>query len=220
MASEFVPDSLYHTSLVVNEHGVETTSVIPKYYVIGTHATVESAKKFALSVLPNLGYEKSDFADYEERPRDVEEWSRGEGVVVYAKAAPGQEFKVIIDTKDNSGKLRASSADGSMVLPSGVDHLNYLVQTTIDYRADRKASNEIQGAYVAREDALKAAKGLLLVEGTKESDYAEFDSRENLDEPKDWAYGDDVLVHAVEETGENYLISLKTPPQVKEHRKQ
>ena len=218
MASELVPSELYHTCLKVDEHGFETNSMLPKFYVLGTHATIEAAKKYALTVLPSLGYAKDDFPDYEERP-SVTEWKRGEGVVVYAKAAPGQEFFVSTDTKPNPEKLRAKP-DGSLVLPNGVDHLHYLVQMTIDYNNDGKTTTEVQGAYVRRADALKSAKGLLLVEGeTKESDYAEFDARDDLDQPKDWPYGEDVLVHAVAPTGENYLIMLKTPPQANRHRK-
>lgn len=209
--SDFIPDTLFHTCLTVNEHSGETSEAVPRVYILGTHATVEAAKRFASGVIPTLGYDREDFDVYEERSRDTEEWEHGDGVVVYAKAPAGQEFLVGIDTKLNTEDLRASN-DGSIVLPHGIDHLHYLLQTTIEYRADRAASTEIQGAYTKRNDALEAAKWCLLIDGGTEADFAQFDSRGDLDQPEDWPYGEDVLIHAVAQTGENYLITLRTPP--------
>jgi hypothetical protein len=208
----FVPEFLYHTYLKVDEHGVETKEVIPRFYVLGTHATVESAKNSAATVIPKLGYEESDFDIYEERPKVGGEWKHGDGVVVYAKAPAGQEFFVGIDTKLNSGDLPAKE-DGSLVLPQGVDHLHYVLQTVIEYRGDdQAATTEIQGSYVKRTVALEGAKSCLLDSDITEGDFAEYDARDDLGERDDWPYGEDVLVHAVANSGENYLVSVKSPP--------
>ncbi|CAG9988122.1 unnamed protein product [Clonostachys byssicola] len=209
----FIPEFLYHTCLTINEHHIQTLADIPRLYVLGSHGTLESAKQFALEALATLGYKEEDFAIYQTRPHDAEEWDHGNGTIVYAKAPAGQEFLVRIDTKLNIEDLPASVSDGSLYLPRGTDHLHFIVQTQIKYNADRAVSSEIQGAYLKRNDAIEAATWCLLGESTDlKSDYAQFEIKKNLEPKADWPFGEDVLIHAVTQTGENYLISLVTPP--------
>lgn len=206
-----IPEFLFHTCLIVTEHGTGTPKAMPPVYVLGTHSTVQSAKTFAAGALARLGYDKSDFELYEERSRNLSSWKHGDGVIVYAKAYSGQDFMVGIDTKPNQEGLHALP-DGQMILPNGVDHLHYVLQSTINYNADRAVSTEIQGAYLKRSDAIDAAKKCLLGEGGMASNYAQYDTRESLIEPDDWPYGEDVLIHVVAFTGENYLAGIRTPP--------
>uniref|UniRef100_A0A8H7N2W9 Uncharacterized protein n=1 Tax=Bionectria ochroleuca TaxID=29856 RepID=A0A8H7N2W9_BIOOC len=112
----FIPEFLYHTCLTVDEHDVQTLEDIPRLYVLGSHGTLEAAKKCALKALATLGYEEADFALYQTRPHGVEEWEHGNGTIVYAKAPAGQEFLVRIDTKLNIEDLPALP-DGSLRLP-------------------------------------------------------------------------------------------------------
>ncbi|CAH0039311.1 unnamed protein product [Clonostachys rhizophaga] len=219
----FIPEFLYHTCLTVDEHDVQTLEDIPRLYVLGSHGTLEAAKKCAFKALATLGYEEADFALYQTRPHGVEEWEHGNGTIVYAKAPTGQEFLVRIDTKLNIEDLPALP-DGSLRLPRGTDHLHFIVQTQIKYTADRAISSEIQGAYLKRNDALEAAKWCLLDESSDPKvDYAQFEINNDLEPKADWPFGEDVLIHAVTHTGENYLISLVTPPssyrRLDKHRK-
>lgn len=205
------PELLYHTCLTVK--GEPTGgSAFPHIYVLGTHSTVPSAKEFCLSVLPSLGYDRTDFEVYEEhKPEQNEAWKHGDGVVVYSKTLAGQECFVSIDTKLNTGGLQASS-DGNMVLSSGTDHLHYVLQATLEYSHDREAKVEIQGAYLRRYDAIEAAKLVLLYEGTIPDDFEEYDTLEDIHNTQNWPYGEDVVVHAVKATGENYKIAVRSPP--------
>lgn len=219
-----VPDLLYHTVLTVDERNAAPgkQSPIPRVYVLGTHAQLDAAKSFATQVIPTLGYDKSDFDVYEEKttPESAETWKHGDGIVVYAKAPAGQIFTVGTDTKSNTEKLRALP-DGSLVLPNGIDHLHYMLQTTVDYKRDPAISTEIQGAFVRRDDAVKATKECLVGEEVSPADYAQYDVRDAVDEPESWPYGEDVYVHAVANTGENHLVSLRTPPSAYlRHRKE
>ncbi|VUC28258.1 unnamed protein product [Clonostachys rosea] len=208
----FIPEFLYHTCLTVDENNVQTLEDIPRRYVLASHGTLEAAKQSALKALATLGYEEADFAVYKARPDVAEEWEYGNGVILYAKAPAGQEFFVAIDTKLNIEDLPALP-DGSLLLPRGTDHLHFIIQTQIKYSADRSFSSEIQGAYLKRNDAVEAARWCLLGESSDpKSDYAQFDIKADLEPKADWPFGEDVLIHAVANTGENYLISLVTPP--------
>lgn len=211
--SNIVPEFLHHTCFTVDEHDIETTKDIPRLYVIATHATIKAAKEFAHHALRSMGYDKADFAVYQEQTPGAEGWAHGDGVIVYAKAPAGQEFFVSIDTTLNTENLCALE-DGSMILPHGADHLQYILQTKIDYRADRTVTTQVQGAYVKRNDAIEAARWCLLVDGPDDAEalYDQFDAREDLSVPEDWPFGEDVFVHAVAYTGENFLVSLRTPP--------
>ncbi|ROT38030.1 hypothetical protein SODALDRAFT_360353 [Sodiomyces alkalinus F11] len=212
--SAHVPDLLYHTVLTVDEReaAVGKQNPIPRVYVLGTHSELAAAKKFALQVIPQLGYDKSDFDLYEEKtPQTAESWQHGDGIVVYAKAPAGQVFTVGTDTNPNPEKLRAVP-DGTVLLPGGVDHLHYVLQTTIDYKADPAISTEIQGAFVRRADAVEAVQKCLVSEEVSPDDYAQYDARDSVKVPDNWPYGEDVYVHAVANTGENYMVTLTTPP--------
>jgi hypothetical protein len=50
----------------------------------------------------------------------------------------------------------------------------------------------------------------LLDEKTKKTSFAEYDEKDQFKD--EWPYGDDVLVHAVAETGENFLVAVKAQP--------
>lgn len=204
---DLVPDLLYHTCLTVIDPGTDK----PQVYVLSSHSTIEAAKKSAVEAIPKLGFDKDEFEVYQEQIHATENWEHGGGVVVYAKTPAGQDFLVGTDTKANAESLEVN-ADGTLALPHGIDHLHYVLQTTIDYKGRPAVFTEIQGAYTKRSDALEAAKKCLLSDDVTVADYAQYDQRDLLKPPEDWPFGEDVLVHAVANTGENFLISLTTPP--------
>lgn len=213
-----VPENLYHTTLTV----IEPNDTSRKVFVLGTHTKLDKAKEFAAKALNELGYAKDDFAEYAER-KPGEEWKHGDGVKVYTKANSGQEFLVGIDTKGNTEKL-PEGADGQLELPKGADHLHYVLQTKIDYNQDRSGdyqTSEIEGCYVKRADAYEAArKALVDGEGAlRREDFAQYDERKDGDESS-WPFGEDVFVHAVAPTGENYTVAVRTVPGAhKQHAK-
>ena len=69
---------------------------------------------------------------------------------------------------------------------------------------------EILGCYVRRQDALEAARGALA--DLDRNNFSQYDERDSADEKGQWPFGEDAVVHAVAETGENYLVCVRTVP--------
>ncbi|KAK3348790.1 hypothetical protein B0T25DRAFT_546520 [Lasiosphaeria hispida] len=209
--SNAVPDLLFHTVLTVIDFHADTSGSTRAVYILGTHATLKSAKDFSLTSLEGLSYAPDDFEEYQARTTiPADEWTHGDGVMVYAHAPAGQEFFVSIDTTPNNEELPAD-ANGKLVLPKGFNHLHYVLQTKTDYNQDKSGayqSAEIEGCFVRRADALAAARSVL---GGRQ-EYSQLDERDDVNEKGQWPFGDDVVVHAVAETGENYSVSVRTVP--------
>lgn len=210
-APESIPDLLFHVVLNVVHPNFEAGGNRQDVYILGTCATLEAAKRFAKHSLSFLGYSKDEFDMYEEKCETSKDWEHGDGVIAYGKTPAEHEVLLSIDTKTNAERLQASS-EGTILLPNGVDHLHYVLQTMTDYNTQSEASVEIEGAYAKRSDAFAAAKRCLIDDNTKKEDFAHYDERSDLNLPQDWPFGEDVIVHAVALSGQNYLVSLKTPP--------
>ncbi|KAK3312643.1 hypothetical protein B0H66DRAFT_378376 [Apodospora peruviana] len=212
MAIGTVPDQLYHTTLTVIDYHTDTSGSTRNVYVLGTHTTLMAAKEFSIKALHALHYEPDDFESYAVKtPENSESWSYGDGVIVFAKAPAGQEFLVGIDTKPNTESLPAGREEVP-ILPKGCTHLHYVMQNTTDYNQDKSGayqSSEIEGCYVHRKDAIDAAKALLAAD---KGEFAQYDERDSIEEKGQWPFGEDVVVHAVAETGENYSVAVRTVP--------
>ncbi|PTB70812.1 hypothetical protein BBK36DRAFT_1175654 [Trichoderma citrinoviride] len=208
----FVPDQLFHTLLTVVDFSHDPSGATRTPFVLKSHGTLEAAKTFARQSLETLGFAPEDFQLYRVREaQDSSPWTHGDGVLISARAFDGKEFVVGIDTAPNNESLAASSSDGELRLPEGARFLHYVLQITIDYNADRSGAaqtTEIQGAYVHRADAWKAAHLCL-----DPAQYAEFDRRGDAQFIEQWPFGEDVAVHAVSETGQNYFVAVKRPPE-------
>ncbi|RBQ71715.1 hypothetical protein FVER14953_13464 [Fusarium verticillioides] len=196
---------LYHIILTVIDFHIEPSVSKRAIYILGTRATIEAAKDSAFRVLHTLRYKPDDFVEYAVHSSHVGTWYHGNGVLIYAKAPAGQVFLVSIQATPNTEMLQADR-DGAVLLPHGVPSLHYVTQTVIDYNRDRTGcvqEMQIEGTFVHRAAARTAARKLL-----DPLDYAEYDTPEKMKE--EWPYGEDVLVHAVAENGENTTIEIKT----------
>ncbi|KAK4146121.1 uncharacterized protein C8A04DRAFT_25933 [Dichotomopilus funicola] len=206
------PEEVFHTTLTVVDFHHDTSGSTRDVYVLGTHTTLPAAKAFALSALSHLGYEPDDFSEYATRADTPSEaWEHGDGVLVYGKAPAGQEFLVGLDTKPNTESLPAGS-DDTLRLPDGHDHLHYVLQNRTDYNLDKSGASqttEILGCYVRRDAAQTAAKVALQADREK---FEQYDDRDDVESDGEWPFGDEVLVHAVAYTGENYTVAVKTAP--------
>lgn len=215
MAADNVPDLLYHTTLTVIDYHQDPSGATRSVYVLGTHSTVQAAKSFANSALQSLNYAQDDFSEYEVRSEGP--WTHGDGVIVFAKAPAGQVFTIGLDTTPNNESLLGND-EGAIVLPRDAELLHYVLHTTIDYNRDRTGalqSTEIEGSYIHRENALAAARTCL-----NREEFVEFDVRDSDDMVGQWPYGEDVIVHAVAETGQNHIVAVRTVPGAhKVHRK-
>ncbi|KKP07307.1 hypothetical protein THAR02_00631 [Trichoderma harzianum] len=212
--SKFIPEQLFHTVLTVIDYSHDASGANRTLFVLKTHGTLAAAKKYASHALEAVNFTAEDFEVYRIRTEEdpAKPWTHGDGVLVFARSFDGQEFLVGIDTTPNNEALTATS-DGEIVLPEGAKFLHYLLQITVDYNADRSGSSqttEIEGTYVHRADAWTAAHVSL-----DPTEYAEFDRRGDAQFVEEWPFGEDVAVHAVSETGQNYFIAVKRPPEQK-----
>jgi len=208
-----IPDLLFHTLLTVIDFHTDTSGSTRTVYVLGTHTTLPAAKAFSLVALEDLGYAPEDFTTYATRATTpLSEWTHGDGVFVYAKAPAGQEFIISLDTTPNPENL-PETEEHTLKFPKGFNHLHYVLQTKTDYNQDKSGAyqtTEIEGCYVRRADAMSAAR-MALAEMDKHG-FSQYDERDADEEKGQWPFGDDVVVHAVAETGENYQVSVVTVP--------
>ncbi|RGP78918.1 hypothetical protein FLONG3_2823 [Fusarium longipes] len=199
------PELLYHILLTIIDYHQEPSGAQRSTYVLGTRGSVEAAKRSAYKVLSTLRYTAEDFSQYAVHSSHEGTWEYGEGVVVYARAPAGQTFLVSVHATPNNEELTAQY-DGTIMLPEGISSLNYITQTTVDYNSDRsgaKQETQIEGTFLHRSEALTAARNLL-----DPHDYEDFETPEMMD--GEWAYGEDVVAHAISETGINIFITLQT----------
>jgi len=205
------PELLYHVKRTITDFAHDKSGATQATDIFGTFTKLAAAKTAACSALPSDGYKKDDFVKYEEND-GTKEWKHGDAAIVFAKAPAGQDFLVRIETTYNP--LHFKGNDSGEV----EGHLHYVLQTTIFYNNDSTGgvqSTEIEGTYPTRKAAREAAKVALLKEGVKKESFAEYDEQDA--ERDEWPYGDDVLVHAVAETGENFRISVKAQPHSHQH---
>ncbi|KAH6970142.1 hypothetical protein DER45DRAFT_551491 [Fusarium avenaceum] len=96
--------------------------------------------------------------------------------------------------------------EGGVILPKGISSLHYVVQTTIDYNKDRTGCEQemqIEGTFVHRSRALAAANKLL-----DPLDYVDYETPEKM--AGEWPFGEEVVAHAVAETGQNITVAVTT----------
>jgi hypothetical protein len=207
-----IPERLYHTLLTVTDFHDDTSGFTRSTYPLGTHTSLPAAEGFAARALERLGYQRDDFEKYAVRtPSSADNWPHGDGAIVYAKAPAGREFLVEIDTTTNNEHLPQGGREGTPRLPAGADHLHYVMQTCVDYDQDRGGrlqTTEIEGVYVHRSDALRAARKTL----ADKAEFAQYDEQGAPELGGQWPFGDDVVVHAVAQSGENYTVAVRTVP--------
>lgn len=209
MASEETDSSpeslLYHVKCEVIDYHKDLSGGTRTTEIFGTYTSLPVAKAAARSCLKAWGYDPSEFEIYAE-DTDPEHWEYGDGVAAYAKAPAGQEFRVRLDTKPNVAELRGNET-GALE-----GHLHYVLQTTIYYNKDRTGAmqaTEVEGVYFTRKEAIDAAYTVLIDkdDGLTKEEYEEYDERD--EQKDDWPFGEDVYVHAVHPSGENYLVEVK-----------
>jgi hypothetical protein len=208
------PTTLYHTVLTVTDLEADPTGSVRSVYPLGTHTALPSAKAFSRLALGLLGYDKTDFELYDERKEGDESWTHGDGTLVYARRTGPHEFVVgIVTTPNNENLPQSKDGHAHVQLPDGSDHLHYVLQTRVDYHLDRSGqvqTTEIEGTYAHRKDAMAAARSCLLSDEISKSDFAQYDELGDSDLRDEWPFGEDVFVHAVAQTGENYSVAVRT----------
>jgi len=199
---------LYHVKRTITEYDLDKSGATRITDVLGTFTDLTAAKLAARAGLASEGYIKDDFELLEVKEEvGSENWKHDDGVLVFAKAPAGQEFEVRLDTKPNVLHLKGNES-GEVE-----GFLHYVLQTTINYNNDRIGgiqTTEVEGTYPTRKAAYEAAHTALLDEEVTKKSFAEYDEKEK--EECEWPWGDDCFVHAVAETGENFLVFVKAQP--------
>lgn len=213
METDTVPDQLFHTILtVVNRRGLQA-GADHEVHVLESHGTLEAAKSYTTSQsLEQLGLDPREFAVYAVRSSakqdEAQDWPHGDGVLVFGRAPTGSEIRIAVATTPNQESL-TTGLGGELLLPDGARHLHYILLTSIDYNVDRggcSLTTDIVGVYVHRREAWAAARKALDGDKLAECDYS--------DDPKfagEWPFGEDVAVHAISETGQNYYVAVQKP---------
>jgi hypothetical protein len=158
MARE-IPELLFHSTLeVVDEHRPGGFNGSHQLFVLGTYGGFEAARRFSSGAFEALGHKPDDFTTYQVRDPG-RDWPHGDGILVFAQSPSGQQFRLGIYATFNEENL-AVTPDGMLLLPTGADHLHYVLQTTVDYNKDRSGdaqSTDIVGVFLLRKAAFNAA---------------------------------------------------------------
>lgn len=200
-------DSLYIVKRTVSKPTTPTEPTVD-IALPATFTNLQAAKNEARTLLAKEGYEKESFTTYDVNDGS-KEWKHGDGVIVFAKGGAEEVIKVEIDTVPDTLGLQADST-GRVKAP-----LYHVLQTVIEYNNDRSGCERysiVQGTHTNPELARKEALRVLLDDDVTEKDFAEYD--EYVDDAER-PYGDDVVVHAVKEGGQNVLVSVISDYKIK-----
>jgi hypothetical protein len=200
-------EALYHILLTISNIKHDPTSEIQKVRVCGTYVYLDRAKAEAHRVLFEAGYEKEWFTAFDARRSDDPKWSHADGIIVYAVAPEGEIFTVSIVTTANVANWKCAE-DGRIEKP-----LFHLLQTVIFYDKDVSGESRetnvlsshetYEGARIAAQTALLSVEDGITSKG---SQWAEYDSLPLKE--RDWEFGENVVVHAVGQGGENVILSV------------
>jgi hypothetical protein len=194
-------DNLYIVKRTYTDHKDPNRNEF-KVAIKGTYTDLRAAKSAAQRVLADEGYARDNFSSYDVNDGTAGPWRHGDGVIVHAVVA-AETFLVELETVPNT--IAAARADDGRV--NG--HLFHVLQTDVDYNADRSGdarSTHVEGSFRTREEAREWALTALLAGGAFQTgDFAEYDV---YDDGTESPFGADVLVHAANENGQNFLMSV------------
>lgn len=202
-------ENLYHV-IYTTSHLSKLEDVndqVEKVRVAGTYTNLGAAKAAAHRTLFEAGYEKEWFAEYDTQQEQfvAHGIKRRAGLAVYATAKDGTVFRVGIATTPNVHAFR-DDEDHKIHRP-----LYHVVQTNVLYSEDdtgESRETNVEGSFLKYEDARKFAGQVLLNEenGVTRASFAQYE--EAGPEETDCGFGENVLVHAVGQNGENILVSV------------
>jgi len=204
-------DKNYHILITSSHLTKDPNQQVEKLRIVGTYDSLPLAKGAAHRALFDAGYEaeffkaygvSADFFDKQDIPRQDRN-----GLLVYAVAQDSTIFQVRIVTTSNDAEWTHQFEDGRICRD-----LYYVLQTTASYHDGSEGENSrvhnIKGVFDSYEEARKSALGVLAnaVDGMTGESYAQYD--EVAANETDCGYGENVLVHAVGQDGENLLVSV------------
>lgn len=191
--------TLYHVMLISSHLQKNPHGEILKIQVMGTYTALPAAKSMAHCSLFDLGYEKEWFSEYQ----TVHDSKDGE--IVRALAPDGTHFLTRIFTTQGS-------LDDADLKENQDDHrvstnLYYVLEIKTKLESERPEIN-LEGIFTTYTSAKKYAAGVLLYPeaGVDKQSYARYDETEG--KQLDCGFSENVLVHAVTDSGENFLVCV------------
>lgn len=100
---------LYHVKRTITDFAEDKSGATRVTDILGTFTTLSVAKVAAREGLASEGYIRDDFGTLEVKD-NVENWTHGDGVLVFARAPNGREFEVSIDTTPNPLNLKGNES--------------------------------------------------------------------------------------------------------------
>jgi hypothetical protein len=185
-----------------------------KVAIKGTYTDLRAAKTAAQRVLADEGYTRDNFRAYDvnDGTGAASDWPHGDGVVVHALGPDAERFLVELETVPNTLVAHRLPPPPDLSVDEGgrvQGSLFHVLQTDIDYNADRSGdarTTHVEGSFRGREEARERALTALLDGGAvKKSDFVEYDV---YDDGTESPFGPDVLVHAANENGQNFLVAV------------
>jgi hypothetical protein len=213
---ELSPQDLYHILSIRSHIEHDPQSEVQKVCVCGTFTSLAAAKAAAHRTLFDASYERDWFRVFDAKPDhlaangDGDEWTHGDGVIVYAVAPGGEIFIVQISTTADS----VGVGDGTTVTVKDgrvQKELYYLVQTIIFYDLDAsgdKRETSVQGVFDTYAAARRAAETFLIdeEEGLSKREWPQYDELKAGE--VEGEYGPNVIVHAIGFNGQNVMLSV------------
>jgi hypothetical protein len=198
-------DTLYHVLLTTSHLEKDINSAVQGLRICGTFTSLPAAKAAAHTCIFSLGYEAEWFSNFRTQ-HDLELIDHDESRIVEATGPGGEVFAVDIATVPNSAGLVSRGSSGRVTMP-----LFHVVQTVVHYGSDSSGESRdtiVKGSFAEYKRAREVAHELLLwfEEGIEKSTYVQYE--EAGEEETDCGYGENVVVHAVGNQGENYLVSV------------
>ena len=200
-------ESLYHVVFTIAHLSHDVFAEVEKVRVAGTYTSLKAAKAAAHRLIFDAGYEVEWFTDYLTQPTEFEQHKvdHRDGLMVYAKARDGTIFRVTLLTAPNTRGFPGDE-EGKVDIP-----LFHVLQMNVKYSIDDTGATRetnIEGSFESYEDARRYASELLLSEdeGITRDSFAQYDEAKAPD--IDCGYGENVIVHAVGNDGDNILISV------------
>ncbi|EXJ90649.1 hypothetical protein A1O1_03753 [Capronia coronata CBS 617.96] len=201
-------ENLYHVVFTTSHISKDVNGEVERVRVCGTYTTLPAAKAAAHRTLFEAGYEKEMFDEYETSQEQFirHHVKRRTGLCVLAKSADGTVFRVSVATTPNSLNLKGGKDDHKIH-----QDLYHVVQTNVLYTEDDTGAareTNVEGTFTTYEEARKYASQVLLApeDGVTKESFEEYD--EAGPDEKDCGFGENVVVHAVGQNGENYLVSV------------
>jgi hypothetical protein len=195
-----VPD-LFHVKRTFFDLRNDSSGKTLKTEVCGTYTDLDVATAATKRRLFDEGFTKESLAKFEENTLVDGQWKHPPEVLIHAETADGNVIEFVLETSPNMLGLRG--ANGRVE-----EDLYYVLQTKISYEKDPTGgirTTDIKGVYLSRQQAVIAARRLLL-DYHGRTWYKNYE--EVTTEKDDGTAEGDVIVRAVGPLGEEYIISV------------